>query len=86
MEGVVELAGFRRHGVKAPVLDLGLFRIDRFRRPPGSLALSPRHAVGREKRKTPRGCERSARGSRTTVSARTWSYETVTADRRACCQ
>ncbi|POX52390.1 hypothetical protein C3489_18245 [Streptomyces sp. Ru71] len=37
-------------------------------------------------RKTSRGCERSARGSRTTVSARTWSYVAVTADRRVCCQ
>ncbi|RMB84362.1 hypothetical protein CTZ28_18850 [Streptomyces shenzhenensis] len=36
--------------------------------------------------KTPRGCERSARGSRTTVATRTWSYVVVTADRRACCQ
>ncbi|AZP20621.1 MAG: hypothetical protein HOV70_03195 [Streptomyces sp.] len=54
--------------------------------PTYSLALSPPAAGGPEKRKTPRGCERSARGSRTTVSARTWSYETVTADRRACCQ
>ncbi|PKT71629.1 hypothetical protein CW362_17740 [Streptomyces populi] len=41
---------------------------------------------GPETRKTPRGCERSARGSRTTVSARTWSCVAVTADRRACCQ
>ncbi|NEY36100.1 hypothetical protein GTU99_28745 [Streptomyces sp. PRKS01-65] len=41
---------------------------------------------GPGKRKTSRGCERSARGSRTTVSARTWSYVAVTADRRACCQ
>ncbi|OXS32248.1 hypothetical protein CHR28_26655 [Streptomyces sp. XY006] len=51
-----------------------------------SLALSPPAAGGPEMRKTSRGCERSARGSRTTVSARTWSYVTVTADRRACCQ
>ncbi|MEW5356530.1 hypothetical protein E0E62_29620 [Streptomyces sp. 16-176A] len=43
-------------------------------------------AGGPGKRKTPRGCERSARGSRTTVAVRTWSYVTVTADRRACCQ
>lgn len=42
--------------------------------------------VGQENRKTSRGCERSARGSRTTVAARTWSYKAVTADRRACCQ
>ncbi|NUP24597.1 MAG: hypothetical protein HOZ81_52810 [Streptomyces sp.] len=54
--------------------------------PTYSLALSPPAAGGPEKRKTPRGCERSARGSRTTVSTRTWSYVVVTADRRACCQ
>ncbi|AEY91898.1 hypothetical protein SHJG_6631 [Streptomyces hygroscopicus subsp. jinggangensis 5008] len=41
---------------------------------------------GPENEKTPRGCERSARGSRTTVATRTWSYEVVTADRRACCR
>ncbi|QJT04252.1 hypothetical protein G9272_31485 [Streptomyces asoensis] len=54
--------------------------------PPCSLALSLPAVGGPEKRKTPRGCERSARGSRTTMSARTWSYGAVTADRRACCQ
>ncbi|ARP72502.1 hypothetical protein LK07_25140 [Streptomyces pluripotens] len=40
---------------------------------------------GPENEKTSRGCERSARGSRTTVATRTWSCEVVTADRRACC-
>ncbi|TRV78458.1 hypothetical protein FKN01_12175 [Streptomyces sp. 130] len=38
------------------------------------------------KQKTPRGCERSARGSGARWPFRTWWYGTVTADRRACCQ
>ncbi|ATY98359.1 hypothetical protein DDE05_42735 [Streptomyces cavourensis] len=38
------------------------------------------------KQKTPRGCERSARGSGARWPCRTGWYGTVTADRRACCQ
>ncbi|OLZ64955.1 hypothetical protein AV521_33940 [Streptomyces sp. IMTB 2501] len=55
---------------------------------PPMIPRAPFHPAegGPENEKTPRGCERSARGSRTTVATRTWSYEVVTADRRACCQ
>ncbi len=51
----------------------------------------PRRTPGGSRRatkKTPRGCERSARGSEHKVSVPLTglSYGTVTADRRACCQ
>ncbi|MBT2879051.1 hypothetical protein G6W47_19210 [Streptomyces sp. CAI-21] len=36
--------------------------------------------------KTPRGCERSARGSGARWPRRTWWCGAVTADRRACCR
>ncbi|MYR57829.1 hypothetical protein GTY54_16855 [Streptomyces sp. SID625] len=62
------------------------YRNDRLHRPPNTRAPCSPAEGGPGKRKTPRGCERSARGSRTTVAARTWSYVAVTADRRACCQ
>ncbi|QIP72833.1 hypothetical protein EZV63_25820 [Streptomyces sp. VN1] len=84
MERIVEFAGCG-HDLKAPVR-ISVYRNDRFHRPsviPGALFPA---GGGPGKRKTSRGCERSARGSRTTVSTRTWSYVVVTADRRACCQ
>ncbi|QES29663.1 hypothetical protein DEJ47_27355 [Streptomyces venezuelae] len=43
-------------------------------------------AVGPGNEKTPRGCERSARGSRRRCPPVRDGYEAVTADRRACCQ
>ncbi|MPY49279.1 hypothetical protein FPZ41_12115 [Streptomyces sp. K1PN6] len=84
MEGIVELAGF---GHRFRLLYwISVYRNDRFRHPP-RIPRAPLPAGGGPgKRKTSRGCERSARGSRTTVSARTLSYVAVTADRRACCQ
>ncbi|PJN32131.1 hypothetical protein CG717_14615 [Streptomyces sp. CB02613] len=54
----------------APIIPLASFR-------PG---------CGPENEKTPRGCERSARGSGARWPRRTGWYGTVTADRRACCQ
>ncbi|RDG36936.1 hypothetical protein DVH02_17360 [Streptomyces corynorhini] len=42
--------------------------------------------VGPENEKTPRGCERSARGSGARWPRRTGWYGTVTADRRARCR
>ncbi|THA72042.1 hypothetical protein E6R60_27200 [Streptomyces sp. A0642] len=47
---------------------------------------SSRPVVRAGKQKTPRGCERSARGSGARWPCRTWWYGTITADRRACCQ
>ncbi|NSC24092.1 hypothetical protein FM076_24250 [Streptomyces albus subsp. chlorinus] len=43
---------------------------------------------GPKNEKTPRGCERSARGSgaRRPLSCGSFPRQTVTADRRACCQ
>ncbi|MBA0051753.1 hypothetical protein E0L36_12845 [Streptomyces sp. AJS327] len=41
---------------------------------------------GPKNEKTPRGCERSARGSETRWPRRTGWCGAVTADRRACCQ
>ncbi|MYZ36670.1 hypothetical protein GT002_16590 [Streptomyces sp. SID4917] len=49
------------------------------RRPPSA-------GVGPENEKTSRGCERSARGSEARWPRRTWWYEAITADRRACCR
>ncbi|THA68085.1 hypothetical protein E6P78_13955 [Streptomyces sp. A0958] len=54
--------------------------------PPSSRAPRVPAEVRAGKQKTPRGCERSARGSGARWPCRTWWYGTVTADRRACCQ
>ncbi|AXU12452.1 hypothetical protein CRV15_06185 [Streptomyces clavuligerus] len=57
-----------------------------FHLPPSSRAALHRPGSGRENEKTPRGCERSARGSGARWPRRTGSYGAVTADRRACCR
>ncbi|OLO30660.1 hypothetical protein PZ61_0209050 [Streptomyces sp. MNU77] len=49
-------------------------------------ACSFRPGCGPENEKTPRGCERSARGSGARWPRRTGWYGAFTADRRACCQ